>query len=136
MPIGETGDFREGAEKVLPDDEEDEQKGDHEGKEKQGNGFGEDECPIGESDSRGERVGGLWVELEGSGGEDRSDELLGNDCHEEDAAEDSEGLVEELEEVDGEGAGVFEFVAERRAEGVVDVIGEGEVFGEGDTAEG
>ena len=46
MAVSEAGDLGEGAEQVLPDDEEDEQEGDHEGKQKQGDGFSEDERAV------------------------------------------------------------------------------------------
>ena len=74
------------------------------------------------------------MEAEGGGGENRGDKFFGDDGHQEDAAEDGESLVEELEEIDGGVAWVFELVAEGGTEGVVNVVGEGEVFGKGDAA--
>ena len=46
MAVGEAGDFREGAEEVLPDDEEDEEESDHKGEEEERGGFGEDEGAV------------------------------------------------------------------------------------------
>ena len=127
--IGEACDFSESAEDVFEDYEEDEQEGDHEGEEQVADGFGEDEAAV--------DVGEGW-RLQADGGvvEDGDDEFFGRDGHEEDAAEDGEGLVEEFEGIGALEAWVFELVAEGWAEEVVPVVPQGEVLGVGDSAHG
>ena len=120
MTVGKAGDLREGAQNVLEDDEENEQKCDHEGEEEEGYTFREDEKCFG--------FGTDIVEAERGVVEDRHDELFASNGEKEDAAKHSEGLPEELEVLRSFGAGVFELVAEGRAKDVVGVIGEGQVL--------
>lgn len=128
MAVGEACDFGKGAEDVLEDDKEDEEEGNHEGEEKERDGFGEDEQGFG--------CGGDVVEAEGSVVQDGDDKFLAGDCEEEDAAEDGEGFPEELERLERCGAWVFELVAEGWNEDVVAVVGPGEVLRVGDLTEG
>lgn len=113
--VGEACNFGKSAEDVFEDDEEDKQESDHEGEEQVANGLGEDETAV--------HVGELR-RLEADRGlvEYRDDELFRRDGHEENAAEDGEGLVEEFEGIGALEAWIFELVAECRAEQVVPVV--------------
>jgi len=126
VAVGEAGELGEGAEGILPDDEESEEEFDHEGEEHEGDGLGEDEGFV--------RHVICLFEADGGVGEDGGDEFFGDDGHEEDAAKDGEGFPEDLAPADAWGAWVFEFVAEGRAENVVGEVVEGEVLGEGDVS--
>lgn len=126
LAVGEAGDFRKGAEGVLEDDKEDEQEGDHEGEEEARDGLGEDEGFV-------EPVG-CFLQAEVGLVEDGDDELFARDDHEKDAAEDGEDFVEELEVVAAAIPWVFEFVAERWAQEVVEEVVHRQVGGIGDVA--
>lgn len=103
VAIGETGDFGKGPENVLPDDEENQQKGDHEGEEEHGDGLGQNEGSVGQGVDQSQADGGI--------GQDRGNELFADGDHEKDAAKDGESLVKELEPPNVRGSGIFELVA-------------------------
>ena len=59
MSVGETGDFRKGAEHVFEDDEEDEQEHEHEGEEQHRDRFREDETLVDEAADGFQAYGGF-----------------------------------------------------------------------------
>ena len=118
--------FREGAEDVLEDYEEDEQEDDHEGEEEAGDGLREDQAAV--------DPGGCLLQPHARFVEDGNDEFFRRYCHQEDAAEDCEGFVEELEVASARCAWVLQFVAKGWAEEVVGEVGDREVLWVGDGA--
>ena len=126
LAVRELGDFGEGAEDVLEDYEEDEQEDDHEGEEQAGDCLREDQAAV--------DPGGGAFEADPRFVEDGDDEFFRRYCHQEDAAEDCEGFVEEFEVASARCAWVLQFVAEGWTEEVVNEIGDGEVLWVGDGA--
>lgn len=128
VAVAEAGDLCEGAKDVLEDDEEDEEEGEHEGEEEPGDGLGEGE--------KGLRSGGRAVETEACIGQNGQDELLGDNGEEKDATESGDDFGVEGGPVDAFGARVLDFIAEGRAEEVVNVVVPSEVRGVGHVAHG
>jgi len=126
VAVGETGYLGERAEEVLPNDEEDEKHGHHEGEEEHGDCLGEDEGFVSQSS-------GL-LQTDSGVGEDGCDEFFRDDGHEEDAAEDGERFPEDLQPANAWCARILELVAECGAEDVVDVVVECQILWEGDLA--
>lgn len=128
VAVGKVGDLGKGAQNVLEDDEEDEEKGQHEGEQQPGDGLGKDEQGLGGRRDRVEAPAGLL--------QHGQDELLRDDGQQEDAAKGGDDLGNERGPVNGRGARVLELVAQRRAEQVVSVVGPGEVARVRDVANG
>ena len=128
VPVSEARNLGKSAEHVLEDDEKDEQKRDHERKQQHANSLCQDKPPI--------RPPSHALEPSSAIVEHGHDELLARNGHEKYAAKDGERLPEELHPLGARGARVLELVAEGGAEDVVGVVGEGEVLGVGDGAEG
>lgn len=128
VSVGEAGDFGECAENVLPNDQKDQQEGDHEGEQHHAGGLRQHQRTVGER--------GTVAQTDRRLGQHGRDELLAHGDHEEDAAENGQRLLRQFEPANVRSPGVLEFVAQRRTEDVVDVVGQRQVLGVGDPAQG
>lgn len=120
MAIGEASELGKSAANIFEYNEKDQKESNHERKEKCTDGFCQDETNLG--------MGMQSLQSKCGVVEHGKDEFLSGNDQEKDTAEDGKSLPEQLHETNLFCTGIFELVAKRRTEKVVDKVADCHIF--------